>query len=65
MKKKELETYKSKSLAELEKDLRSFREHLSELRFNLAAGKVKNIREIRHIKKAIAIVLTHMNKKQI
>lgn len=58
MKKKDLADHKIKPLAELEKELKSQREKLNVLRFNLAAGKVKNIREIRHIKKNIAQILT-------
>ena len=34
------------------------REHLRNLRFDLAAGKVKNVRAIRELKKEIARILT-------
>ncbi|MBL7150102.1 MAG: 50S ribosomal protein L29 [Candidatus Pacebacteria bacterium] len=34
------------------------RERLRQLRFNISSGKVKNVREIRMIKKDIARVLT-------
>ena len=43
---------------ELQKLLRDSRSKLRSLRFDLASGKVKNIREIRHIKKDIARILT-------
>jgi len=47
-----------KSKDELKKILTDDREKLRQLRFDLSAGKVKNVREIRHIKKEIAQVLT-------
>lgn len=43
---------------ELQKLLQDSREKLRQLRFGLAAGKVKNVREIRKIKKDIARILT-------
>lgn len=43
---------------ELEKIMMDSREKLRQLRFDLAAGKVKNVREIRQIKKDIAKILT-------
>jgi len=49
---------RQKSKSELEKLLQENREKLRQLRFDLAAGKVKNVREIREIKKDIARILT-------
>jgi len=43
---------------ELKETLLNFRDKLRELRFNLAGGKVKNIREIRQTKRDIARILT-------
>ncbi len=43
---------------ELHKMLQESREKLRALRFDLASGKVKNVREIRKIKKNIARILT-------
>jgi len=40
---------RQKAKGELEKILADSRERLSQLRFDLAAGKVKNVREIRKI----------------
>jgi len=66
MKKKELKDFKAKPEAELRKNLNDQREKLENLSFDLAAGKVKNIREIRHLKKDIAQILTLLKagKKQ-
>jgi len=63
MKLKEL---RQKSKKELKENLISLRDKLRELRFNLAGGKVKNIREIHHTKKTIARILTliEQNEKQ-
>jgi large subunit ribosomal protein L29 len=60
MKTKELQ---QKSKSELQKILADSREKLRQLRFNLAAGKVKNVREVRKIKKDIAKVLTLLKQK--
>lgn len=52
----------SKNRDELEKELKDNRERLRQLRFDLVAGKVKNVREIRKIKKEIARILTLLKK---
>ena len=49
---------RQKSKGELEKSLPELRERLRALKFDLASGKVKNVREIRQIKKDIARILT-------
>ncbi|MCD6550597.1 50S ribosomal protein L29 [bacterium] len=53
-----------KSRSELQKLLFETREKLREMRFNLASGKVKNIKEIRALKKDIARILTVLNQKK-
>lgn len=58
MKKKEFQTYKNKPVVDLEKDIREFQTRLHALQFDLAAGKVKNIKEIKAIRKNIAQLLT-------
>jgi len=64
MKHKEFQEYKNKPGSELEKDLVTFRAKLANLKFDLAAGKVKNIREIRRLKKDIARVITIIKNKK-
>jgi large subunit ribosomal protein L29 len=59
---------KIKELKRLEKpalaaSLRETREKLRVLRFDLAAGKVKDVREIREAKKDIARLNTLLNDK--
>lgn len=49
--------------SELKKLLADNRERLRVLRFDLASGKVKNVREIRKIKKDIARILTLLKEK--
>lgn len=49
---------RQKSKSELQKLLQDSRERLRQLRFDLASGKVKNVREIRELKKDIARILT-------
>jgi large subunit ribosomal protein L29 len=60
MKIKEL---KEKSEKELNKMIDENREKLRKLKFDLSSGKVKNVREIRTIRKDIAKMFTLINKK--
>ncbi|HJN62019.1 MAG TPA: 50S ribosomal protein L29 [Candidatus Parcubacteria bacterium] len=59
MKTKELN---KKPKLELQRTLAEKRERLRALRFNLASGKVKNVKEVRKIKKDIARILTTKNQ---
>ena len=52
-----------KSNNELQKIMQDNRERFRQLNFDLVAGKVKNVREIRKIKKDIARILTLSNPK--
>jgi len=61
MKKSEIQKLTKKTPADLHKDLASSREELRALRFELAAGKVKNITKVKSVKKTIARILTLMN----
>lgn len=54
----DLTELRQKSKNELQKTLQSSQERLRQLRFDLAAGKIKNVREIRKMKKEIARILT-------
>ena len=49
---------RQKTKSELEALVRDSREKLRQLYFDLSAGKVKNVREIRRMKKEIARILT-------
>jgi len=53
---------KQKSKSELEAMLLDSREKMRLFRFDLAAGKVKNVREIRNLRKSIAQILTMLKK---
>ena len=54
----EIKELRQKSKEELGKLLKDIRERQRSLRFDLVTGKVKNVREIRQIKKDIARILT-------
>lgn len=62
MKKKELQQLKNKPLPDLQKKLKESRDRLWQLKIDLVAGKVKNVREIRSIRKNIARILTFINE---
>lgn len=65
MKTKEFKEIKNKSGEELRKDLIVHQERLRQLRFDLSAGKVKNIKEMKQSKKTVAQILTLINQKPI
>jgi len=65
MKYKDIQQLKTKPLSELQKDLAEYREKLRKLKFDLAQGKVKNIREIKETKKMTARILTIINQSRI
>lgn len=54
---------KQKSKEELIGMLQEKRDTLRLLRFDLASGKIKNVRQIRELKKDIARILTSRNQK--
>ncbi|RMD63186.1 50S ribosomal protein L29 [Candidatus Parcubacteria bacterium] len=64
MKRKEKEELKRKSAAELQKLLQEKREELRTLRFDIAAGKVKNLFLLRDTKKTIARILTLLRQHE-
>ncbi len=45
-------------------ELKKLRNRLNNLRFGLAVGKVKNIKEIHNLKKSIARILTLIKEKE-
>ena len=53
MKKNEFNAIKNKPVAEIEKELAELRTKRVNLKFDLVAGKVKNIREIQNVKMSI------------
>lgn len=58
MKKKELEKLRSKTKEELTEDMQNYKERLWNLQVDLRSGKVKNVREIRQLKRTIAAIYT-------
>lgn len=54
---------RQKSEKELQNLLSTKREKLRSLKFDLSSGKVKNVKEIREVKKDIAKILTVLNSK--
>lgn len=62
MKRKEVEQLKTKPVEELKKNLAEHKDKLWNLKTDLAAGKIKNVKEIKKIKKNIARELTLLNQ---
>lgn len=59
----EFKELKNKKESELHKLLNESREKLRDLRFKDASKQLKNVREIRIVKKTIAGIFTLLNKK--
>ena len=64
MKKKELQEFKAKPTPELEKVLREKRDHFVELKFNIATGKVKSLKEYAEVRKTIAQIETILRGRE-
>jgi ribosomal protein L29 len=62
MKKKDLQELKNKPVVELSRLMRDGSEKLRALRFDLAAGKVKNVNELRALRKNIARMQTFIRE---
>jgi len=58
MKKKDIQDLKNRSIVELTNLEHESKERLRTLRFDLAAGKVKNVAELHDLKKKIARIKT-------
>jgi len=59
----ELKELKAKPAEELKRLLAITREKLRELRFKVAQNQSKNVRELRVLKKKIAVILTLLKMK--
>lgn len=65
MKKKDLQDLKMKPEAELMRLVKDTKEKLRAFRFDLAAGKVKNVKEFRENRKLVARAKTLLREKEI
>lgn len=63
MKKRELQELKDKPIAELLRLTIEGKEKLRSLRFDLAAGKVKNVNELRILRKNLARMQTFIKQR--
>ncbi|MEK9186296.1 MAG: 50S ribosomal protein L29 [Patescibacteria group bacterium] len=63
MKSKELEQLKTRPVEDLKKMAQEHRDRLWQLKSDLAAGKVKNVKEIHKAKRDIAQILTILNNQ--
>jgi large subunit ribosomal protein L29 len=62
MKKREIQELKSRPVADLARMAKESNEKLRQLRFDLAAGKVKNVSEIRKLRKGVARMKTFIHQ---
>ncbi len=64
MDKKSFQEIKNKPVNELQAMLKDLRDKLWQLKVDLASGKVKNIKEIKEVKRDIARILTIINSQR-
>ena len=64
MKKREIQQLKTKPAAELSKLIKESEEKIRKLRFDLAAGKVKNVAELRNARKLVARIYTFLAEQR-
>jgi len=64
MKKRELQEFKNKPIADLREKLRKTLAEMEELKFNIATGKVKSLKEKFESKKTIAQLKTLIARKE-
>jgi len=60
----DIKELRSKNAGELSRDLSEKREALRRFRFELASGRIKNIRMIRETRRSIAKILTVLAEKE-
>ena len=65
MKKKDIQELKNKGEGELMRLVKDKGDELRVLKFDLAAGKVKDISKIREARKAVARAMTVLRQRQI
>ncbi len=63
MKKKVFQEYMGKPTPELEKELKTLKERMVNLKIDLATGKVKSLKEMKEMKKSIAQFETLLNAR--
>ncbi|MEK9170378.1 MAG: 50S ribosomal protein L29 [Patescibacteria group bacterium] len=63
MKKTDLQNLRGKNDIDLLNDMKTDKDYLWQLKMDLAAGKVKNVREIRKVRQRIAISKTLIKEK--
>lgn len=54
---------RKKTAEELERTLHETRQKMQRMRFDIVSGKVKNVRELRELKKTVARLLTIRNEQ--
>ena len=64
MKRDIVEKFKKKSSEELKKELETTKDALWQLRTDLTRGKAKNARQVRQLKKTIALVYTILRSQK-
>ncbi|MFA6072199.1 MAG: 50S ribosomal protein L29 [Janthinobacterium sp.] len=65
MKKKDFEKLTTKTPVELQAEIKVSQERLWQVNKDISAGKAKNIREVRSVRKDIARMMTIINSKKV
>jgi len=64
MKQKEIQELKTRPVADLTRMIKEANEKLRQLRFDLSAGKVKNVSELHRLKKDVARMKTFIKMQK-
>ena len=65
MKRKDKETLKNMSAAELNTQLRDLQKHLFQIKFKRSSSPLENPMEIRHIRRKMAMIRTWLRAKEL
>lgn len=65
MKKKELKSYYTKKVSELQKELQTLRLDFDKIRLNVSAGREKNLKKAKNLGKKISQIMTILKIKSV
>ncbi len=60
----EMDNFRKKDITDLSQDLFKRHEQLRKIRFDMASNQVKNVKEIKAVKKEIAQILTELSTRK-
>jgi hypothetical protein len=65
MKRKEIQTMLAQDTIALQKEVRQIREKINSIKINRFTKPVKNVKEVKHLRNKLALILTSMRQKEL